>query len=110
MICLSAVEALLAVKRSLIDPKVRLKNWNQGDPCIANWTGVVCSYFGGAVGKFRVTELYVFFSAISPSFIIIHLCSPRPKLKQLYFSILYFILLDLLQPAIGYEPIWKLSP
>ncbi|KAG2672788.1 hypothetical protein I3760_13G059500 [Carya illinoinensis] len=31
-----------AVKRSLIDPKKHLNNWNRGDPCTSNWTGIVC--------------------------------------------------------------------
>ncbi|XP_023543329.1 probable LRR receptor-like serine/threonine-protein kinase At1g06840 isoform X1 [Cucurbita pepo subsp. pepo] len=53
----SDVEALLTVKRSLIDPMDNLKNWNNGDPCTTNWTGVVCSVFDGAVGNLRVKEL-----------------------------------------------------
>ncbi|KAF5446558.1 hypothetical protein F2P56_032175 [Juglans regia] len=37
------VKALEEIKRSLIDPKNNLRNWNRGDPCTSNWTGIVCS-------------------------------------------------------------------
>ncbi|KAE8009564.1 hypothetical protein FH972_005995 [Carpinus fangiana] len=36
------VSALQAIERSLIDPNKNLINWNQGDPCTSNWTGVAC--------------------------------------------------------------------
>ncbi|KAF5446557.1 hypothetical protein F2P56_032174 [Juglans regia] len=36
------VKALEEIKRSLIDPKNNLRNWNRGDPCTSNWTGIVC--------------------------------------------------------------------
>ncbi|XP_062171198.1 probable LRR receptor-like serine/threonine-protein kinase At1g06840 [Alnus glutinosa] len=36
------VTALQAIKTSLIDPNKNLNNWDQGDPCTSNWTGVVC--------------------------------------------------------------------
>ncbi|XP_062171182.1 probable LRR receptor-like serine/threonine-protein kinase At1g06840 isoform X3 [Alnus glutinosa] len=36
------VTALRAIKTSLIDPNKNLNNWDQGDPCTSNWTGVVC--------------------------------------------------------------------
>ncbi|CAJ1812934.1 unnamed protein product [Sphenostylis stenocarpa] len=39
----SEVNALICIKKSLIDPKNNLRNWNSGDPCLANWTGVSCS-------------------------------------------------------------------
>ncbi|CAH2074681.1 unnamed protein product [Thlaspi arvense] len=42
----SEVTALRSVKRSLIDPKDNLRNWNRGDPCRANWTGVICYEIG----------------------------------------------------------------
>ncbi|KGN54727.2 probable LRR receptor-like serine/threonine-protein kinase At1g06840 isoform X2 [Cucumis sativus] len=51
----SDVKALLAVKRSLIDPMDQLISWSKGDPCKDNWIGVVCS--GGAVGNLRVKEI-----------------------------------------------------
>ncbi|XP_023518059.1 probable LRR receptor-like serine/threonine-protein kinase At1g06840 [Cucurbita pepo subsp. pepo] len=53
----SAVAALLAIKRSLIDPMDHLKNWTKGDPCIVGWTGVVCNSINGTVGNLRVKEL-----------------------------------------------------
>ncbi|KAG6631014.1 hypothetical protein CIPAW_13G061200 [Carya illinoinensis] len=37
------VKALKEIKRSLIDPNNNLRNWNRGDPCTSNWTGIVCS-------------------------------------------------------------------
>ncbi|KAF5470311.1 hypothetical protein F2P56_010832 [Juglans regia] len=36
------VKALQAIKRSLIDPHKNLNNWNRGDPCTSNWTGIAC--------------------------------------------------------------------
>ncbi|GMH10056.1 hypothetical protein Nepgr_011897 [Nepenthes gracilis] len=36
------VSALQSVKSSLIDPMGHLEDWNQGDPCTSNWTGVLC--------------------------------------------------------------------
>ncbi|KAG6531071.1 hypothetical protein ZIOFF_004841 [Zingiber officinale] len=38
----SEVSALGAIKSNLIDPLGHLDNWNDGDPCISNWTGVIC--------------------------------------------------------------------
>ncbi|XP_052171963.1 probable LRR receptor-like serine/threonine-protein kinase At1g06840 isoform X2 [Diospyros lotus] len=38
----SEVSALGAIKNSLVDPMKHLKNWNEGDPCTSNWTGVLC--------------------------------------------------------------------
>ncbi|KAK8573124.1 hypothetical protein V6N13_099939 [Hibiscus sabdariffa] len=35
--------ALLAVKKQLFDPLNHLRNWNKGDPCTSNWTGIECS-------------------------------------------------------------------
>ncbi|XP_045820915.1 probable LRR receptor-like serine/threonine-protein kinase At1g06840 isoform X2 [Trifolium pratense] len=38
------VLALRNIHGSLIDPNGHLSNWNSdGDPCLSNWTGVVCS-------------------------------------------------------------------
>ncbi|KAL8144131.1 hypothetical protein V2J09_017163 [Rumex salicifolius] len=36
------VKALNAVREKLIDPMKNLSNWNKGDPCNSNWTGVFC--------------------------------------------------------------------
>ncbi|KAK3200687.1 hypothetical protein Dsin_024102 [Dipteronia sinensis] len=38
----SEVSALRAVKNSLSDPVKHLRNWERGDPCTSNWTGVLC--------------------------------------------------------------------
>ncbi|XWS09528.1 hypothetical protein CRYUN_Cryun40dG0092400 [Craigia yunnanensis] len=38
----SEVSALLAVKKQLVDPMNHLRNWNKGDPCTSNWTGLLC--------------------------------------------------------------------
>ncbi|KAL0544755.1 hypothetical protein IC582_019880 [Cucumis melo] len=53
----SDVKALLAVKRSLIDPVDQLISWSKGDPCKDNWIGVICS--NGAVGNLRVKEIHL---------------------------------------------------
>ncbi|KAE8039439.1 hypothetical protein FH972_011850 [Carpinus fangiana] len=36
------VTALRAIRKSLIDPNNNLSNWDRGDPCTSNWTGVIC--------------------------------------------------------------------
>ncbi|KAL1816862.1 hypothetical protein ACET3Z_019436 [Daucus carota] len=36
------VSALREIKKSLVDPNRNLSNWNRGDPCTSNWTGVLC--------------------------------------------------------------------
>ncbi|THF99918.1 hypothetical protein TEA_002446 [Camellia sinensis var. sinensis] len=36
------VTALGAIRSSLIDPNGNLSDWNRGDPCTSNWTGVLC--------------------------------------------------------------------
>ncbi|KAJ0027199.1 hypothetical protein Pint_35131 [Pistacia integerrima] len=38
----SEVSALVAVMCRLIDPMNHLGHWNEGDPCLSNWTGVLC--------------------------------------------------------------------
>lgn len=53
---LYAVSALMAIKGSLVDPMNNLKNWNRGDPCTKNWTGVFCHDLGDTY--LLVTELY----------------------------------------------------
>ncbi|KAL2330502.1 hypothetical protein Fmac_018083 [Flemingia macrophylla] len=55
----SEVNALIDIKRSLIDPTDNLRNWNSGDPCMAKWTGVSCSDTEEADGYFHVQELYL---------------------------------------------------
>ncbi|KAI5662924.1 hypothetical protein M9H77_22247 [Catharanthus roseus] len=53
----SEVSALEAVKSNLIDLKKHLKDWKKGDPCLGNWTGVLCFHAVGADGYFHVKEL-----------------------------------------------------
>ncbi|KAK4859096.1 hypothetical protein QYF36_026811 [Acer negundo] len=36
------VKALQDIKKSLFDINNNLSNWNRGDPCTSNWTGVLC--------------------------------------------------------------------
>ncbi|PNT71047.1 hypothetical protein BRADI_2g22140v3 [Brachypodium distachyon] len=54
----SEVDALRAIKRSLLDPMNNLNNWNKGDPCTSNWTGVFCHKTNDA--HLHVTELQLF--------------------------------------------------
>ncbi|KAK7294904.1 hypothetical protein RJT34_17803 [Clitoria ternatea] len=55
----SEVDALINIKKSLIDPMDNLRNWNKGDPCATNWTGVWCFDRIRADGYFHVRELYL---------------------------------------------------
>ncbi|KAL6967850.1 hypothetical protein U1Q18_033660 [Sarracenia purpurea var. burkii] len=51
------VTALREIKRSLIDPNQNLSNWNHGDPCTSNWTGVLCFNMTMDDGYLHVREL-----------------------------------------------------
>nr|XP_029143753.1 probable LRR receptor-like serine/threonine-protein kinase At1g06840 isoform X2 [Arachis hypogaea] len=51
------VKALRAIKNNLIDVNRNLSNWNQGDPCINRWTGVLCHDRRFNDGYFHVREL-----------------------------------------------------
>ncbi|KAK2991617.1 hypothetical protein RJ640_025244, partial [Escallonia rubra] len=51
------VTALRAIKKSLIDPNRNLSNWNRGDPCTSNWTGVLCFNTTMSDGYLHVREL-----------------------------------------------------
>ncbi|KAE8685652.1 putative LRR receptor-like serine/threonine-protein kinase [Hibiscus syriacus] len=55
----SEVSALRAVKKQLVDPMNNLRNWSRGDPCTANWTGILCSNDLGDDGYLHVLELQV---------------------------------------------------
>ncbi|GJM88902.1 hypothetical protein PR202_ga05481 [Eleusine coracana subsp. coracana] len=55
----SEVNALRAIKGNLIDPMNNLKNWNRGDPCRSNWTGVFCHEVNNDA-FLHVTELQLF--------------------------------------------------
>ncbi|XP_061375466.1 probable LRR receptor-like serine/threonine-protein kinase At1g06840 isoform X2 [Gastrolobium bilobum] len=63
----SEVNALIDIKKSLIDPMNNLRNWNKGDPCASNWTGVWCFDRKGADGYFHVRELYLMTMNLSGS-------------------------------------------
>ncbi|KAL2330499.1 hypothetical protein Fmac_018080 [Flemingia macrophylla] len=63
----SEVNALINIKKSLIDPKNNLRNWNKGDPCARNWTGVWCFDDMGADGYFHVREIYLMTMNLSGS-------------------------------------------
>ncbi|CAN0876887.1 Probable LRR receptor-like serine/threonine-protein kinase At1g06840 [Linum grandiflorum] len=51
------VKALRDVHRSLIDINRNLSNWNRGDPCTSNWTGVLCFNSTMDDGYLHVREL-----------------------------------------------------
>ncbi|KAF7142849.1 hypothetical protein RHSIM_Rhsim05G0233100 [Rhododendron simsii] len=51
------VSALMAIKSNLVDPLKHLKNWNKGDPCVSNWTGVLCFDAVRTNGYLHVQEL-----------------------------------------------------
>ncbi|KAJ4704197.1 Protein kinase-like protein [Melia azedarach] len=51
------VSALRAVKSNLVDSVKHLRNWNKGDPCMSNWTGVLCFDTVGTDGYLHVREL-----------------------------------------------------
>ncbi|XP_058214806.1 probable LRR receptor-like serine/threonine-protein kinase At1g06840 isoform X1 [Rhododendron vialii] len=51
------VSALMAIKSNLVDPLKHLKNWNKGDPCVSNWTGVLCFDAVRTDGYLHVREL-----------------------------------------------------
>lgn len=53
----SEVDALMAVKSRLVDPMKHLRNWNKGDPCLSNWTGIFCTDRTGSDGYFHVQEI-----------------------------------------------------
>ncbi|GLU02621.1 hypothetical protein SLE2022_198660 [Rubroshorea leprosula] len=49
--------ALRTIKRSLFDPNKNLNNWNRGDPCTSDWTGVLCFNSIPDDGYLHVQEL-----------------------------------------------------
>lgn len=49
--------ALRAIKNSLVDSMNHLRNWNKGDPCMSNWTGVLCFDTVETDGHLHVREL-----------------------------------------------------
>ncbi|XP_010244582.1 PREDICTED: probable LRR receptor-like serine/threonine-protein kinase At1g06840 isoform X3 [Nelumbo nucifera] len=53
----SEVTALQTIKTRLIDQMKHLNNWNKGDPCTSNWTGVLCFDTVGIDGYLHIREL-----------------------------------------------------
>lgn len=51
------VKALGAIKRQLVDPMKNLRNWDHGDPCTSNWTGIVCYNMTADDGYLHIREL-----------------------------------------------------
>ncbi|KAI9073447.1 hypothetical protein K1719_044584 [Acacia pycnantha] len=54
------VDALKTIKQSLVDPNRNLRNWDRGDPCRSNWTGVVCYNTTLTDGYLHLKELQLF--------------------------------------------------
>ena len=65
-----AVDALRIIKGSLIDINGNLSNWNRGDPCTSNWTGVMCSNTTLVDGYLHVLQLYDFNLLLKVSFLV----------------------------------------
>ncbi|CAL5353300.1 unnamed protein product [Camellia sinensis] len=61
------VAALRAIRNSLIDPNRNLSNWNRGDPCKSNWTGVLCYKTTMRDGNLHVRELQLLTMNLSGS-------------------------------------------
>ncbi|XP_006645416.1 probable LRR receptor-like serine/threonine-protein kinase At1g06840 [Oryza brachyantha] len=51
------VDALKAIRGSLIDPQGYLNSWNRGDPCMRNWSRVLCYNATASDGYLHVLEL-----------------------------------------------------
>ncbi|KAJ7964334.1 GPCR kinase [Quillaja saponaria] len=82
------VNALGAIKNSLIDPNRNLSNWNRGDPCTANWTGVFCYNTTLADDYLHIQELELLNLNLSGSL--------SPELgRLLYMKILNFMWNDI---------------
>ncbi|XP_058075294.1 probable LRR receptor-like serine/threonine-protein kinase At1g06840 [Magnolia sinica] len=80
----SEVAALRAIKSRLNDPQKNLRNWNNGDPCTSNWTGVLCFNTTRNDGYLHVQELQLLNKNLSGSL--------APELGQLsYLEILDFM-------------------
>lgn len=80
----SEVTALQAIKRRLVDTDNRLSNWNTGDPCTSNWTGVLCFNETLNDGYLHIRELQMLNKNLSGSL--------APELGQLsHMEILDFM-------------------
>ncbi|KAF3794375.1 putative LRR receptor-like serine/threonine-protein kinase [Nymphaea thermarum] len=56
---LAPLSALRAIKKSLVDPLGKLKNWGSGDPCKPNWNGIFCFNSTSSDGYLHVREVYL---------------------------------------------------
>ncbi|XP_023728414.1 probable LRR receptor-like serine/threonine-protein kinase At1g06840 [Lactuca sativa] len=84
----SEVSALLAVRGRLVDPLNRLRNWNKGDPCTSNWTGVICVHKSNVDRYLHVQEIQLLNMNLSGSL--------APELGQFsHLTILDFMWNDL---------------
>ncbi|KAK3017758.1 hypothetical protein RJ639_005074 [Escallonia herrerae] len=84
---ITAVTALRAIRRKLKDPLNNLINWKKSDPCIANWTGVIC-IFDPSDAYLHVKELRLLNKNLSGTL--------APELGQLsYMQILDFMWNDI---------------
>ncbi|KAL5991373.1 hypothetical protein ACLOJK_012281 [Asimina triloba] len=54
------IDALHRIKSGLIDPSKHLESWNIGDPCLSNWTGIICYNETLEDGYLHIEELYAF--------------------------------------------------
>uniref|UniRef100_A0A2P2M570 non-specific serine/threonine protein kinase n=1 Tax=Rhizophora mucronata TaxID=61149 RepID=A0A2P2M570_RHIMU len=78
------VKALQDIKSSLVDINKNLSNWNRGDPCTSNWTGVLCFNQTLDDGYLHVRELQLLRMNLSGSL--------SPSLGRLsYMQILDFM-------------------
>lgn len=77
----SEVTALTAIRNNLLDPMNNLKTWSDGDPCLSNWTGVICFNTTLVDGHLHVQELQLLRMNLSGSL--------APEIGQLsYLNIL----------------------
>ncbi|XP_004249029.1 probable LRR receptor-like serine/threonine-protein kinase At1g06840 [Solanum lycopersicum] len=74
------VSALVSIKKGLVDNMNYLEDWEKGDPCTSNWTGIHCFNKVGANGYFHVKELRMMAMNLSGS-----LTPELGQLSQLHF-------------------------
>lgn len=60
-------DALLTIKRSLNNQPKELRSWNRRDPCVSNWTGIICYNTALDDGYLHIRELSFFNMNLSGS-------------------------------------------